>query len=67
MSYLTGEELCRIYYHLCSNEDWVIKNKDIMDKLMSMIDNYCEHEFLHKRKMQILQCQDCLDYVSIIK
>ncbi len=59
MNDFTKEELAIIYCNLCVNP----KTKDILIKLQSMIDNYCEH---HERVSTsdengnlLIQCGRC--------
>jgi hypothetical protein len=56
MNDFTKEELVIIYCNLCVNT----KTKDILIKLQSMIDMYCEHEWKHcYDKSEYDECEKC--------
>lgn len=53
MNDFTKEELEQIYYHM-ENEP-----QQIMDKVKSMIENYCEHEFIFTINDSKVRCYRC--------
>lgn len=59
MNDFTKEELSYLYDELDSNYS-ELKNIPLMDKVKSMIHNYCEHEWTHTyREREVSLCSKC--------
>jgi hypothetical protein len=63
MSDFTKEELKRIRQQLLEDRQWVddLVNPDpLIDKLQSMIDNYCEHsQHIYYGDIPVGECTEC--------
>lgn len=73
MNDFTKEELHHLEYSLenlkfsCVNPEFESKIKDVTDKIQSMIDNYCEHDYRSTGNHPWLHCIKCRNNFNFVE